>query len=176
LPKMRLSTAIGNLVEVTGLFIGVYVLVIARGFTVIPVKFVLYIVAWCCLLFFPHCLAHYVVGRLVGVRFRYYSLRKSSARRLKSSVLSTVASKFMVFTLHVEGTSLRSISRERRFAMFCSGAVASMVLPFVAAVASFGDLPTMLSVLLLLLAIGNVIFDLYFSPKVGDISKAISSG
>ena len=30
------------------------------------------ILCWFGLLYFPHCLSHYVVGRLLGIRFRYY--------------------------------------------------------------------------------------------------------
>jgi hypothetical protein len=59
--------------------------------------------------------------------------------------------------------------------MFASGAVASMILPFVPAILSFGRLPLSLSVLLLLISVGNLVFDLFYSPKAGDISRAKSA-
>jgi hypothetical protein len=172
--KLRIPTAAGNLVEVAGILTAAYILAIAPKYNNVPLKLVLYLIAWGCLLFFPHSLAHYVVGTLVGVRFRYYSIGKSSAYKLKAPVLSTIASKSVVLTLHVERSQLGSVARGRLVAMFCSGAAASMVFPFVAVLASFGNLPAMFSVLLLLISIGNVIFDLYFSPMVGDVSRAIS--
>jgi hypothetical protein len=51
-----------------------------------------------------------------------------------------------------------------------------MILPFFVALTSIRDLPMVLSVFLLLLSAGSFAFDLYFSPKVGDISKALSAG
>ena len=58
--------------------------------------------------------------------------------------------------------------------MFSSGALASMVFPFLVAFASFRDLPMVFSVFLVLLSAVNLLFDSYFSPKAGDISRAVS--
>lgn len=56
--------------------------------------------------------------------------------------------------------------------MFISGAAASMILPFFVVVTSLNHLPLELGVILLLLSVGNVVFDLYYGPKAGDISRA----
>lgn len=173
--KRRIPTAVGNLVEVAGILFALYILVIAPNITPILLKLILYLIAWCSLLFFPHSLTHYAVGRLIGVRFRYYSLGKSSVHKLKIPMLSTIAAKSIVLTLNVEHESLQSVGRAGRIAMFSSGAVASMVFPFLVAAASFRDLPVMFSVLFLLISTANLMFDLYFSPKAGDISRAISA-
>jgi hypothetical protein len=50
-----------------------------------------------------------------------------------------------------------------------------MVLPFFAAASSFGDLPIVLSVILLMISLANFASDIYFSPKIGDISRAKSA-
>ncbi len=175
LTKTRIPVMLGNVVELAGIFLAIYLIVLAPEVPAIPVKFLLYLVAWFCLLFFPHGLAHYVVGRLVGVRFRYYSLGKSSVSKLRMRFLGAIADKSVVLTLNVDRGSLQSVSFRGRIAMFSSGAVASMILPFSAALASLRDLPKVLSVFLLLLSAANLAFDLYFSPKAGDISRAISA-
>lgn len=173
--RKRISLLFGNLIEVTGILLGIYFVVLAPSIPVMLLTFVLYLAAWFCLLFFPHSLTHYIVGRLVGVKFRYYSFGKSSVSKLRMRLLNTFASRLVVLTLRVDHASLRSVSPLRRSIMFSSGAVASMVLPFVAATASFGHLPLSLSVFILLISLANLAFDLYYSPKAGDISRAISA-
>jgi hypothetical protein len=167
---------VGNLVEVAGTLFAVYLILIAPEVTSLVLKLTMYLVAWVCFLFFPHSLTHYLVGTLVGVRFRYYSLGKSSVYKLGIPFLSMVASRSTVLTLRVNGSSLHSVSRGERIAMFSSGAIVSMALPFLVALFSLRDLPMVLTVFLLLLSTANVVFDLYFSPRAGDIARAFSSG
>ncbi len=174
LPK-RISLLVGNLIEVTGILLGICLIALAAVIPMMPLTFLLYLGAWFCLLFFPHSLTHYIVGRLVGVKFRYYSFGKSSVSKLRLSLLNLFASRLVVLTLKVDQTSLRSVTPSRRSIMFSSGAVASMVLPFLAAIASFGHLPLPLSVFILLISVVNLAFDLYYSPKAGDISRATSA-
>ncbi len=175
LAKRRISLLLGNLTEVAGVLFGISLIALAPAVTTIPLTFLLYLMAWFCLLFFPHGLAHYFVGVLVGVRFRHYSFGRSSISKLRMRFLGVFASKLVVLTLRVDQASLRSVSPLRRRIMFSSGAVASMVLPFFAAAASIGHLPSALSALLLLISVANLAFDLYYSPKAGDISRAKSA-
>lgn len=163
---------LGNTVEIVGTFFALYLIFIAPDLSNTPLRFLLYLVAWGCLEFFPHGLAHFIVGRMVGVRFSYYFLGKSAATKLKLPFVSWIAKRLPVLTLKVHRVSLRSVSRGGRAVMFASGAAASMILPFIAAVASLGRLPILFSAILLLVSAANLAFDLYFSPKVGDLSRA----
>ena len=173
--RAKIPIAVGNLVEIAGILFALYLIVIIPEAALVLLKLILYLVAWACLLFFPHSLTHYAVGRLVGVKFRYYSIGKPSVYRLRIPFLSTVASKSPVLTLKVDRGSLQAVSRAGRIAMFSSGAVASMVFPFFVAFASFRELPLVFTVFLLLLSAANLLFDSYYSPKAGDISRAISA-
>ena len=172
LAKRRIPLLLGNLIEVAGVLFGISLIALVPAAPTIPLAFLLYLIAWFCLLFFPHGLTHYLVGVVVGLRFRHYSFGKSSVSKLRMRFLSVFASKLVVLTLRVDHASLRSVSPLRRSIMFSSGAVASMVLPFFAAAASIGHLPSALSALLLLISAANFAFDLYYSPKAGDISRA----
>jgi len=73
--------------------------------------------------------------------------------------------------LKIDQSSLASVSRGARAVMFLSGAAASMIFPFMVVVASFGRLPAILNGGLLFLSTANVAFDLYYSPRAGDISR-----
>jgi hypothetical protein len=172
---MRIPLLVGNIVEVVGVLFGLYLISFAFDVPSILLRFLVYLVAWGCLLFFPHGLTHYIIGRLVGISFQYYYLGRSSVYKLKLPFVRTLASRAVVLTLKVDQRSLRSASPGSRAVMFCSGAVASMVLPFFAAVTSLGSLPMNLTAILLLLSAANLVFDLYYSPKASDIARAKSA-
>jgi hypothetical protein len=55
--------------------------------------------------------------------------------------------------------------------MFTSGVAASMIFPFFPVAASVGRLPAILGSALFLLSVTNVLFGLYYSRRVGDISR-----
>jgi hypothetical protein len=176
LAKTRIPISVGNLVEVAGILLAAYLILMAPEVTFLPLKLIFYLLAWGCMEFFPHGLAHYVVGILVGVKFRHYSLGKSPVYKLRIPILSMAASTILVLRLNVNQESLGSVGRGERFAMFSSGAIASVTLPFIVALASFRETWVVPRVVLLILSAANLAFDLYFSPKVGDISRASKAG
>lgn len=171
LPKFKIPTIIGNIIEVLGSLAAFYLLLIAAYQYSMGLSLLLYLIALGCLVFFPHCLAHFVVGRLVGIRFRYYLLGKSSVSRLNLPLLSTLASRVPVLTLKIDRASLNSASRGKRAVVFISGAAASIILPFIVPMVSIGHAPILVSGILFLTALANAAFDLYYSPRAGDISR-----
>jgi hypothetical protein len=162
---------LGNGLEIIGVLVAILLVVVAPDIDDILLRFLAYLLSWGCLVFFPHCLAHFITGRLVGVRFTHYLVSRSPITKLKLPIISEVMSKVPLLGLKIDRRSLKSASRGARAVMFASGAAASMILPFFVVVASLGRLPTISSGVLLLLSIGNLAFDLYYSPKAGDISR-----
>jgi hypothetical protein len=76
-----------------------------------------------------------------------------------------------VLGLKIDKPSLNSISLNRVRAMYASGAVSSMFLPWLAIPAGFAvALPV--GILLTILTIANDVFTLYFSVQVGDLHHA----
>jgi hypothetical protein len=169
---VRLSILLGNAMEVAGLIVALILLWLAPTLRNPLLAFLLYVIALVFLVFFPHCLAHYAVGRLMAIQFDYYRSGKSGIAKLKLPVVSSLGSKLPVLTLKVDRSSLHSADRLRAAAMFSAGAVASMVFPFIAAASSIGHLPLILSITLALIAAANLLFDLYYSPKAGDLARA----
>lgn len=169
--RMKIPLILGQAIEILGVVFAFSLLVIAAQFSSTFLRFLLYLVSWGSFVFFPHSLMHYVVGRLVGVRFKYYFVSKSAIGKLKLPLISAVASGLPVLGLKVDRVSLRSVSRGGRAVMFVSGAVASMILPFFVVMASFNQVPYTMSLILLLISAGNAAFDLYYSPRAGDISR-----
>lgn len=167
----KIPLLVGSMVEILGIVFASYLIYVAPDVSDITLRFLLYLFASGAFVFFPHCLAHFVVGRLVGIRFTGYSLGKSSVTKLRMPLVSDLASLIPILTLRIDRRSLRLASRGARAAMFGSGAATSMTMPFFVVAASFRHLPTSLTLLLAILAAANLMFDLYYSPKAGDLSR-----
>ncbi len=76
-----------------------------------------------------------------------------------------------VLGLKIDKPSLNSISPNRVRAMYASGVVSSMFLPWLAIPAGYAvGLP--LGILITILTLANDVFTLYFSVHVGDIHHA----
>jgi len=164
---------IGNIIGIVGSCFAVYLIYSAPNFSMALIRLTLYLISIGCLIFCPHCLAHYIVGSLVGVHFRYYLVRRSTIEKLRIPVISDIASKLPVLSLQIDHASLASVSVKARAAMFASGALCSTILPFVVVFASINDLPALLNLILLVLCFGNLLFELYYSPKAGDFSRIV---
>ena len=133
------------------------------------------LVASSLVMFFSHCLTHYVVGSLLGIRFRHYLVTLMPLRKLALPIVSPLARHVPVFAIKTDPQSLRAASGTRRAVMFASGTVASISLPLLLAAEAYFVLAPMVWSPLLAIGILNLVFTLYFSPKVGDLSRAIDS-
>ena len=136
-----------------------------------PVDALLVLVAWFCLWFFSHDLAHHIVGKVVGVSFRYYFLGRSAITKMSLPVASNLLRVVPVLVLKIDKSSLNSISPNNVRAMYASGAVSSMLMPWLVVPTAYGiNFPA--GILLTILTMANDVFTLYFSPQVGDLRHA----
>jgi len=167
----RLSLAQGASLCVFGLLVGLALLIEAPRVKLFPLNALFVLVSWFCLWFFSHDLAHHIVGRVVGVSFRYYFLGRSAITKMSLPIASNLLNVVPVLGLKIDRSSLKSVSPNRARAMYASGALFSMFLPWVVIPTGFAvALPV--GILLTLLTVGNDVFTLYFSPKVGDLHHA----
>src|SRR5207244_5522478 len=95
----RLSLAQGASLCTVGVLVGLALLVVVPHIRSIPVDLLFLLAAWFCLWFFSHDLAHHVIGRIVGVGFRYYFLGGSSITQLNLPIVSNVLRMFSVLGL-----------------------------------------------------------------------------
>jgi hypothetical protein len=122
--------------------------------------------------FLIHCPAHYVVGRLLGIRFREIRLGRTTMAKALPPALRRLASFVPVLSLFVYRKTLREAGASRAKAMYLSGVTASIVSEFAfAAAATFcGNFPATL--LTWAYALGHLVSDLALSPKSGDVMRA----
>ena len=163
-----MSLAQGASLCVFGLLVGLALLIVAPRVKLFPLNALFVLVSWFCLWFFSHDLAHHTVGRVVGVGFRYYFLGRSAITKLDLPIASNLLRLVPVLGLRIDKSSLNSVSPNRVRAMYASGTVSSMFLPWLAIPAGYAVGLTV-GVLLTLLTLANGVFTLYFSPQVGDL-------
>jgi hypothetical protein len=166
--RIRIPLAFGNLTGLLGTCIAFLLVYYAASIQYSSIKFILYLLSIGCLIFFPHCLAHFIVGSSVKIRFKYYGVGRSSISKL---ALPIRLPSLPVLTLIIDHRSFVSVSWIGRAAMYASGVIASVTMPFIVVVYTFNQLSISLWLILLVLVIANLLFDLYYSPKFGDLSR-----
>jgi len=165
---IRIPLAFGSLIGLLGTSIAFLLVYYAAAIQHQGIKFILYLSSIGCLIFFPHSLAHFIVGSSVGIKFKYYRVGRSSISKL---ALPIRLLSIPVLTLIIDHPSLNSVSWIGKAAMYASGAIVSMTLPLIVAVYAFNRLSVSLWLILLVVVIANLLFDLYYSPKSGDLSR-----
>jgi hypothetical protein len=171
-PPRHFSLAAGTVISVLGTVVGALVLLFVRP-TLDPLPaFGLLLAGAIILLLAPHCLTHYLVGRLVGIRFLYYFFSHSALGRLPLPGVRPLARRLPLLTIKVAPLDLLRVPRKRAAAMLASGTAVSMGLPWFAVVYGFMQGQSLAAILVAVFAVANVGFTLYFSPRVGDLSRA----
>ena len=119
-----------------------------------------------------HCPAHFVVGMVVGVRFRELRLGRTTLARILPNRLRGLARRLPVLTLVTDRSSLPKVSRHGLAAMYASGTVASTASAFAIAAASTLSEQPPYFLLAWAVAFAYLAFDVIFSPKSGDLKRA----
>ncbi len=123
-----------------------------------------------------HCPAHFVVGRLAGIRFRSIRLGRTTLARALPPSLRGVGRLLPILTLSVDKTSMAAVPKPRIKAMYFSGTVASSGSAVVIAALVTLSGSWFPAALTWGLAIGYLLFDVVFSPRSGDIMRARAFG
>ncbi len=119
-----------------------------------------------------HCPAHYVVGSMVGIRFRRMRVGSTTLARSLPQRFSAVAKLFPVLTLSTAKDSLKGVPKKRIALMYKAGFVASVSAALIIAAAATVVESPAYALLAWALALAYLAFDLAFSPKSGDLARA----
>lgn len=122
-----------------------------------PLRTLLFFGAFGTLLLTTHSLAHWMVGRLCGIRFTHYFLGGPAPPRPGAKV---------------DYASYLKVSPAKRAVMHASGALVTKVLPFaLIPFAGAFDLPGWSVVVLVIVGLVQIITDILFSTKSSDWKK-----
>lgn len=118
----RLSVFEGNALQLFGLLFGSGVLYLDSRVNInVIARVILMLVGWFLIYITCHALGHYLVGRLVGIRFRGYGVRGTDHPQDYPPVLRQMMSAMPTFTVMTEKSSMAAARPIARALMFGAG-------------------------------------------------------
>lgn len=175
IPRIDMPLWLGVGVEALGITASMIMLLQVAPSNNYPSNLLLLLASFLLLWYFPHSLSHFIVGRAVGIKFSSYYLAASSMSRLDNPLLNRIGWMMPMLGVRIDRSSLRRVSPRRRSAMYAAGVITSLLAPLLTIYTSFSIGAPILALLLIVIWVSNAIFTLYFSSKVGDISRAVKT-
>lgn len=169
----RLSIVIGNSVQIAGLVAAYLALAAARSAHPALAAIFAMIVGWVLLYFCCHAIAHWVVGRILGVRFAFYTVGGTGNPEGWPGGLRWLFQHLPFFGVQTEKTSMQKASPMARAIMWSAGVTSSAVVPTLGALwAWHSDVPwsKLFFLTALFWAVGTLASN--WTSRTGDYSKA----
>jgi hypothetical protein len=173
----RLSIVAGNTVQISGLAAACIVLTLARSIAAKPAAvaavIVMMIAAWLLLYFFCHGIAHWAVGRLLGIRFAFYTVGGTGNPGGYPAGLRWLFEHLPFFGVQTEKVSMQKASPIAKAIMWSAGVTSSAVVPTLGAVYAWSaSLPgsKMFLIFAVFWAIGTLASN--WRSQTGDYAKA----
>jgi hypothetical protein len=125
----RPSIAIGNILQTGGILAACFALRASRstGSTAIAVTAML--LAWVLLYFSSHAIAHWLVGRAVGIHFLFYTVGGTGNPEGWPPGLRWIFEHLPFFGVQTEKLSMQNVSPSARALMWSAGVTSSAVIP-----------------------------------------------
>jgi hypothetical protein len=125
----RLSIAAGNLLQIAGLIAAALVLETARSASAKITAALELLVAWMLLYFCCHAIAHWVVGRMVGIRFAFYTVGGTGNPEGWPGGLRWVFEHLPFFGVQTDRVSMQNASPMAKAIMWSAGVTSSALVP-----------------------------------------------
>lgn len=169
----RLSILAGNTLQLAGIAAACFALSLARSSASKPAAIVAMIAAWVLLYFFCHGIAHWAVGRLLGIRFAYYTVGGTGNPEGYPVGMRWVFEHLPFFGVQTEKASMQKASPMAKAIMWSAGVTSSAVVPTLSALCAWrAGVPG--SKLFLIFAVSWAVGTLSsnWRSRTGDYSKA----
>jgi hypothetical protein len=141
LPKRRVfgrfSILTGNTLQLAGIAVAYLALALARSANSRAAAIVAMILAWVLLYFFCHGIAHWAVGRLLGIRFVFYTIGGTGNPEGYPAGLRWVFEHLPFFGVQTEKASMQAASPMAKGIMWSAGVTSSAVVPTLGALCAW---------------------------------------
>jgi hypothetical protein len=172
----RLSIGAGNTYQIAGLVSACLSLDLARSIHSKYAAISAMLVAWIFLYFCCHGIAHWAVGRLLGIRFAFYTIGGTGNPTGYPSGLRWLFEHMPFFGVQTEKVSMQKAAPMSKAIMWCAGVMSSAVTPTLSALYAHSEHLPGSSVFLILAfcwALGTLASN--WRSGTGDFSKARSA-
>ena len=169
----RLSIMVGNSVQIAGLVAAYLALAAARfAHSALAAVFAM-VLGWGLLYFCCHAIAHWVVGRILGIRFAFYTVGGTGNPESWPAGLRCLFEHLPFFGVQTEKASMQKASPIARAIMWSAGVTSSAVVPTLGALWAWrSGVPwsKLLFLVALFWAVGTLASN--WTSRTGDYSKA----
>ena len=129
----RLSIAAGNIVQTAGIVAAYFSLMASRSAHKPAVAVATMMLAWILLYFCSHAIAHWLVGRLVGIRFLFYTVGGTGNPEGWPRGVRWIFEHLPFFGVQTNPVSMQSASPGAKGLMWSAGVTSSAIVPTLAA-------------------------------------------
>jgi hypothetical protein len=169
----RLSIAVGNTLQIGGILAACFALSASRSAHSTAIAVITMVLAWVLLYFSSHAIAHWLVGRLLGIRFLFYTVGGTGNPQGWPPGLRWVFERLPFLGVQTEKLSMQKVSPRAKVLMWSAGVTSSAIIPTLGAFWAwrFG-VPWSRSFFLFALfwALGTLASN--WTSRTGDYSKA----
>ncbi len=169
----RLSIVSGNAIQLAGITVAFLALAAARSAPSKAAAIIAMITAWLLLYFFCHGIAHWAVGRLLGIRFAFYTIGGTGNPEGYPAGLRWVFEHLPFFGVQTDKPSMQAASPMAKAIMWSAGVTSSALVPTLGVICAWrSGVPG--SKLFLIFAVIWAIATLAsnWTSRTGDYSKA----
>jgi hypothetical protein len=169
----RLSIMAGNGAQIAGIAAAFLAFAEARSAHSTTVAVVAMFLGWVLLYFCCHAIAHWIVGRILGIRFAFYTLGGTGNPEGWPTGLRWVFEHLPFFGVQTEKASMQRASPVAKAIMWSAGVTSSAVVPTLGALWAWrSGIPwsKLLVLVAIIWAVGTLASN--WTSRAGDYSKA----
>jgi len=169
----RLSIVAGNTLQIAGIVAACIALAVAKSANSKPAAIIAMIAAWVLLYFFCHGIAHWAFGRLLGIRFAFYTVGGTGNPEGYPAGMRWVFEHLPFFGVQTNKASMQNASPTAKAIMWSAGVTSSAVVPTLGALCAWrASVPgsKLFLIFAVFWAIGTLASN--WRSRTGDYSKA----
>lgn len=168
----RLSIFFGNVVQIAGIAAAYGLLALGNSGSRLTAVGAM-ILAWLLLYFFCHGIAHWAVGRILGIRFAFYTIGGTGNPEGYPGPLRWIFERLPFFGVQTERASMQAASPVAKAVMWSAGVTSSAVVPTLSAVYAWQvRVPGSKPFLVFALIWAGATLASNWTSRSGDFSKA----
>jgi hypothetical protein len=169
----RLSIASGNALQVGGIVVALLALRVSHSARSTALSVGAMLLAWVLLYFCSHAIAHWIVGRVLGIRFLFYTVGGTGNPEGWPPGLRRIFEHLPFFGVQTDKLSMENVSPGGRALMWSAGVTSSAIIPTLGVLLAWrSHVPYSgwFSLFALAWALGTLASN--WSSRAGDYSKA----
>jgi hypothetical protein len=169
----RVSIVAGNTLQVAGIATACLALAAAQSANSKAAAIAAMITAWVLLYFFCHGIAHWAVGRLLGIRFAFYTIGGTGNPEAYPAGLRWVFEHLPFFGVQTDKASMQQASPIAKAIMWSAGVTSSALVPTLGALCALrSGVPASKPFLIFAVIWAIATLASNWTSRTGDYSKA----